>query len=46
LLDEVRDAHLVPVVDFKGRRGSASGLQDGSDDSAALEAQNVDGGQD
>lgn len=46
LLDEVRDAHLVAVVDFKGRRGSASGLQDGSDDSAALEAQNVDGGQD
>ena len=46
LLAEVREARLVPVVDFKGRRGGASGPQDGPDDNPALEAQNADGGQD
>ncbi len=46
LLDEVREARLVPVVDFKGRRGGASGQAGEPDDGEALEAQNVDGGQD
>ena len=46
LLDEVREARLVPVVDFKGRRGGAAGPEDGPADSQALEAQNADGGQD
>ena len=46
LLDEVREARLVPVVDFKGRRGGAGGPEDGPADSQALEAQNADGGQD
>ena len=46
LLAEVREARLVPVVDFKGRRGGASGPLDGPDDYPALEAQNADGGQD
>jgi ribosome maturation factor RimP len=39
-LDEVRDARLVPVVDFKGRRAVAQ------DDEALLEAEKIDGGQD
>ena len=46
LLDEVREARLVPVVDFKGRRGGAGGPEDGPADSQGLEAQNADGGQD
>ena len=46
LLDEVREARLVPVVDFKGRRGGAAGPLDGPADSQALEAQNVDGAED
>ena len=46
LLDEVREARLVPVVDFKGRRGGAAGPEDGAADSRALEAQNADGAQD
>ena len=46
LLDEVREARLVPVVDFKGRRGGAAGPEDGAADSLALEAQNEDGAQD
>ena len=46
LLDEVREARLVPVVDFKGRRGGAAGPEDGPADSLALEAQNEDGAQD
>ena len=41
LLDEVREARLVPVVDFKGRRGP-----DTAPPEQALEAQKVDGGQD
>jgi ribosome maturation factor RimP len=38
-LDEVREAHLVPVVDFKGRRSAARGVagRDGAGDG-------VDGG--
>ena len=40
LLDEVREARLVPVVDFKGRRGEA---QDGA---SGLGAEKIDGGQD
>jgi ribosome maturation factor RimP len=39
-LDEVREARLVPVVDFKGRRGLAP------DDGAGLDTENMDGGQD
>ena len=46
LLDEVREARLVPVVDFKGRRGGAAGPQVGPADSLGLEAQNADGAQD
>ena len=39
-LDEVRDACLVPVVDFKGRRGQP-------DDAAPVaQTENTDGGQD
>ena len=44
-LDEVREARLVPVVDFKGRRG----LQDddaGVGEHAGRMADKVDGGQD
>jgi ribosome maturation factor RimP len=44
-VDEVREARLVPVVDFKGRRG----LQDdeaGVDGHASRMADKVDGGQD
>ena len=44
-VDEVREARLVPVVDFKGRRG----LQDdeaGADGHASRMADKVDGGQD
>lgn len=45
-LDEVREARLVPVVDFKGRRSSDGGAMDaaaaGSADDAA--ANGVDGG--
>lgn len=40
LLDEVREARLVPVVDFKGRRAGAS------DDESGLDADKNDGGQD
>jgi ribosome maturation factor RimP len=40
LLDEVREARLVPLVDFKGRRGSSQL------DEFGLEAQKIDGGQD
>jgi ribosome maturation factor RimP len=42
-LDEVRDARLVPVVDFKGRRGAAPAE---SDAGTLAVADNVDGGQD
>jgi ribosome maturation factor RimP len=44
-LDEVREARLVPVVDFKGRRGP---LEDDADmvDNASRMAEQVDGGQD
>lgn len=40
LLDEVREARLVPVVDFKGRRGLTQ------DDEIGPEAEKIDGGQD
>lgn len=40
MLDEVREARLVPVVDFKGRRGLAL------DDEAGSDAEKMDGGQD
>ncbi len=46
LLDEVREARLVPVVDFKGRRGQGSELDMETGNAPALEAQKVDGGQD
>ena len=46
LLDEVREARLVPVVDFKGRRGQDAELDAEQDQEQALEAQKVDGGQD
>lgn len=39
-LDEVREARLVPVLDFKGRRGKAA-----PSDAAASEAPHADGGQ-
>ena len=39
-LDEVREAHLVPVVDFKGRRFAAPGTATG----AALPDDEIDGG--
>lgn len=42
-LDEVREARLVPVVDFKGRRGAAPA--DAGPD-AATQAHKEDGGQD
>ena len=45
LLDEVREARLVPVVDFKGRRGQGSEL-DIEPPEQVLEPQKVDGGQD
>lgn len=44
-LDEVREARLVPVVDFKGRRGA--GTQAGAqDDASEAVAEKIDGGQD
>lgn len=42
-LEEVREARLVPVVDFKGRRGAASASEDESAHPA--EAEKEDGGQ-
>ena len=46
LLDEVREARLVPVVDFKGRRGPGPGSDRETGLEPALEVQKVDGGQD
>ena len=54
LLDEVREARLVPVVDFKGRRGATADAELGPDsasddeqpDEHALEAHKLDGGLD
>ena len=46
LLDEVREARLVPVVNFKGRHGQGAELDAEQDQERALEAQKVDGGQD
>lgn len=44
-LDEVRDARLVPFVDFKGRRGAAEQHEQELDGPApAAGAQDVDGG--
>ncbi|MFO1330235.1 MAG: ribosome maturation factor RimP [Rubrivivax sp.] len=42
-LDEVREARLVPVVDFKGRKGTRTGQRAGAADAAAGPK---DGGQD
>lgn len=45
LLDEVREARLVPNVDFKGRRGALS--EDGLQDTVSERvAEKIDGGQD
>ena len=45
LLDEVREARLVPTVDFNGRRGALS--EDGLQDTVSERvAEKVDGGQD
>ncbi len=44
-LDEVREARLVPLVDFKGRRGP-EGDDGDMGDSASRMAEKVDGGQD
>ena len=46
LLDEVREARLVPVVNFKGRHGQGAELDAEQDQEQALEAQKVDGGRD
>lgn len=45
-LDEVREARLVPVVDFKGRRGLQGDQAGGGGDHAGRMADKVDGGQD
>jgi len=45
MLDEVREACLVPLVDFKGRRGEGQDAG-ASDDGSGLEAEKSDGGQD
>jgi ribosome maturation factor RimP len=47
-LDEVREARLVPVVDFKGRQGldGDAGAVGGSAGHGAPEAEEMDGGQD
>jgi len=45
LLDEVREARLVPNVDFKGRRGALS--EDGLQDTVSERvAEKIDGGED
>jgi ribosome maturation factor RimP len=46
LLDEVREARLVPIVDFKGRRGAGPEDDDGQGLGQLPEDQKVDGGQD
>lgn len=46
LLDEVREARLVPVVDFKGRRGQSAEFDAAQGRGHAPEAEKVDGGQD
>lgn len=46
-LDEVREARLVPVVDFKGRRGPDGDAGDAGEAARmAAEAEEMDGGQD
>lgn len=50
-LDEVREARLVPVVDFKGRRGLDGGAGEAAGSAGqvakmAAEAEEMDGGQD
>jgi ribosome maturation factor RimP len=44
-LDEVREARLVPVVDFKGRRGADEDDAAGGENASRM-AEKVDGGQD
>ncbi len=46
VLDEVREARLVPLVDFKGRRGQGPEVDAEQDLGHVLEDQKVDGGQD
>lgn len=46
LLDEVREARLVPVVDFKGRRGQGLEVDEEQGLGHVPEDQKVDGGQD
>ena len=46
LLDEVREARLVPLVDFKGRRGQGPEVDAEQDLGQVPEDQKVDGGQD
>lgn len=45
-LDEVREARLVPVVDFKGRRGLEAGADADAGRMHGLVADKMDGGQD
>ena len=45
-LDEVRDARLVPQIDFKGRRGDAAEPEQEQQDGQLPIAQTLDGGQD
>ena len=46
VLDEVREARLVPLVDFKGRRGQGPEVDAEQDLGHVPEDQKVDGGQD
>jgi ribosome maturation factor RimP len=46
VLDEVREARLVPLVDFKGRRGQGPEVDAEQDLGHMPEDQKVDGGQD
>ena len=46
VLDEVREARLVPLVDFKGRRGQGPEVDAEQDLGQLPEDQKVDGGQD
>ena len=46
VLDEVREARLVPLVDFKGRRGQGPEVDAEQDLGQVPEDQKVDGGQD
>jgi ribosome maturation factor RimP len=45
-LDEVRDARLVPVIDFKGRRAKPAAVPAGTANDAEVADKKVDGGPD